>query len=128
MGSLPVFIYDGHCGFCRMWLEYLQALVNGKAEWVASQEVGKRFPQIAPEQLRHAAAYVHPDGEAVFGAAAIFSVLSLAPGRGWLLWLYQHLAPCRWICDSGYGLIAAHRPFAFTIHRLAFGPTIRPLH
>jgi predicted DCC family thiol-disulfide oxidoreductase YuxK len=111
-----------------MWLEYLQALVKGKAEWVASQDVGGRFPQIAPEQLRHAAAYVHPDGEVTYGASAIFSILALGPGRGWLLWLYRHIAPYRWICDAGYGLIAAHRPLAFNIHRLAFGPTIRPLH
>jgi lipase maturation factor 1 len=127
MDSLPVFIYDGHCGFCRMWLEYLQALVNGKAEWIASQEAGSRFPQIAPDQLRHAAAYVHPEGEVVYGAAAIFSILALAPGRGWLLWLYRHVAPFRWIGDAGYSFIAAHRPLAFAIHRLAFGTAIRPL-
>ena len=84
MNSLPVFLYDGRCGFCRMWLEYLEALVDGKCEWLASQEAGTRFPQIPPEQLRHAAAYVETNGAAVYGAAAIFSVLALAPGRGWL--------------------------------------------
>ena len=30
MASLPVLLYDGRCGFCRMWLEYLQALEDGK--------------------------------------------------------------------------------------------------
>src|SRR5690349_16291519 len=127
MAALPVFLYDGHCGFCRMWLEYLQALVNGKAEWLASQDAGERFPQIAPEQLRHAAAYVDNGGGVVYGTAAIFSVMALAPVRGWLLWVYQHVAPFRWICDATYAIIAAHRPLAYKLNRLAFGPVIRPL-
>jgi predicted DCC family thiol-disulfide oxidoreductase YuxK len=127
MGSLPVFLYDGHCGFCRMWLEYLKALVDGKCEWLASQEAGRRFPQISPEQLRHAAAYVEPNGAVVYGSAAIFSVLALAPRRGWLLWLHHRLPPFRWICDLTYRLIAEHRPVAYKLNRLAFGSAIRPL-
>jgi predicted DCC family thiol-disulfide oxidoreductase YuxK len=127
MNSLPVFLYDGRCGFCRMWLEYLGALLDGKCEWLASQEAGTRFPQIPPEQLRHAAAYLETNGAAVFGAAAIFSVLALAPGRGWPLWLYRRVPPFRWICDLIYRLIAEHRPLAHKLNRLAFGPVIRPL-
>lgn len=127
MGSQPVFLYDGRCGFCRMWLEYLQAVVDGKCEWLASQEAGTRFHKIPPQQLRHAAGYVEPNGAVVYGAGAIFSVLALAPGCGWLLWVYHRVPPFRWICDLMYRLIAEHRPFAHRLNRLAFGSVIRPL-
>jgi predicted DCC family thiol-disulfide oxidoreductase YuxK len=127
MGALPVFLYDGHCGFCRIWLEYLQAIADGKVEWIASQEAGGRFPQVTPEQLRNASAYIDTKGNVSLRAAAIFSVLALAPGRGWFLWLYKHVAPFRWISDWSYAFIAKHRSFAYTMTRLTFGRTIRPL-
>ncbi len=45
----PVLIYDGHCGFCRIWLDYWRQLTGDRIEYLASQEVGDRFPQIPRE-------------------------------------------------------------------------------
>ena len=41
----PVLIYDGHCGFCRIWLDYWRQLTGDRIEYLASQDVGARFPQ-----------------------------------------------------------------------------------
>ncbi len=47
----PVLIYDGHCGFCRIWLDYWRQLTGDRIEYLASQDVGDRFPQIPSRSL-----------------------------------------------------------------------------
>jgi hypothetical protein len=58
----PVLIYDDHCGFCRIWIEYWQRLTGDRIEYAPSQEVGSRFPQIPETAFRQAVQLVRPDG------------------------------------------------------------------
>ncbi len=48
----PLVIFDGQCGFCRIWIEYWKALTGGRVAYAASQEVGSLYPQIPAEELQ----------------------------------------------------------------------------
>lgn len=123
----PTLIYDGHCGFCRLWLDYAKALADGDVEWVAYQELGGRFPQIPREQLKESAFFVDAGGNVKRGPAAMLSVLAISPRHRWWLWLYEHFAPFRIASDLLYRQIAKHRDAAFQLTCALFGSEIRPL-
>ena len=38
-------IYDGECGFCKMWIERWRRLTEGGLAFAPSQEVADRFPK-----------------------------------------------------------------------------------
>ena len=40
----PVLIYDGNCGFCKIWIEYWKTLTADAIVYAASQNVGPRLP------------------------------------------------------------------------------------
>jgi hypothetical protein len=112
----PVLIYDGHCGFCRIWLDYWRRLTGDRIEYIASQEVGDRFPQIPSEAYSKAVLCVRPDGTVASGARAVFESL----GK-------ERLYP--WIsgpCELAYRIIARHRDWFYQITRFTFGTRIEP--
>lgn len=123
----PTLIYDGHCGFCRLWLDYAKTLADGEVEWVAYQDLGDRFPQIPREQFKESAFFVEADGNVRRGPAAMFSVLAISPRHRWWLWLYEHFAPFQVAADLFYKKIAKHRNAAFQLTTALFGTEIRPL-
>src|SRR5580693_1410000 len=101
--AIPVLIFDGKCGFCRIWIDYWRQLTGKRIEYLPSQDVGNRFPQIPQEAYRQAVQLVQPDGTVTSGARAVFETLGL-------LRLY------RWIAgptEALYRFIASHRNFAY---------------
>jgi lipase maturation factor 1 len=112
----PVLIYDGRCGFCRIWLDYWHQLIGDRIEYLASQDVGDRFPQIPGEAYSQSVQLVRTDGSVASGARAVFESF----GR-------QRLHP--WIsgpCELGYRVIARHRDFFYQVTRFTFGTRIEP--
>jgi predicted DCC family thiol-disulfide oxidoreductase YuxK len=87
--SPPVVIYDGRCGFCRIWIEYWQALTGGRLAYAPSQELGSLYPQIPAKNFSESVQLVMPGGEVTSGARAVFRTLTYAPGMAWLLWVYD---------------------------------------
>ncbi len=128
MPSKPVLIYDGECGFCRLWLDYAQALLGVSVEWLPSRQIRDRFPEIDRTEFKRTVVFVDGAGSVHYGAGAIFTLLALAPNRGFWLWLYHVLPPFRWISEGTYGWIAAHRNAAYTLTKYSFGRVIRPLN
>ncbi len=124
----PVLIYDGRCGFCRIWLDYGQALLGDSVSYVASQDLAaEEFPQLDRAALKSAVYLVLPDGTTFRGAHAVFR--SLAPVAALyrlLLRLYETVGLFRVTADAAYGWIAAHRDFCYHLTALTFGKTIRP--
>ena len=114
--SVPVLIYDGHCGFCRIWIDYWRRLIGDRIEFVASQEVGDRFPQIPPEAYAQSVQFVHADGTVTGGARAVFESLGLVNLYRWIS------APS----EIAYRFIARHRNFAYQATRFTFGTRIEP--
>ena len=115
-GQKPILIYDGKCGFCLIWIDYWRQLTGDQVEYVASQDVGERFPQIPAEAYGRSIQYVRPDGSVASGARAVFESL----GK---LKLYSFIsAPA----ELFYRMVAANRNFFYHVTRLAFGSRVLP--
>jgi predicted DCC family thiol-disulfide oxidoreductase YuxK len=127
MPEQPLVIFDGRCGFCRIWIEYWKAITGGRVGYAPSQEVGVSYPQIPPAEFGESVQLVLPSGDVLRGARAVFVTLTYAPGMAWLLWAYQHVPGFAPLSEGAYRWIAAHRTFGYHLTRLTFGRQIRPL-
>ena len=123
----PLLIFDGRCGFCKIWIEYWKVITRGRLAYAPSQEVGDNYPQIPKEEFGKSVQLVMPSGEVVQGARAVFTTLTYAPGMAWLLWAYEHVPGFAPLTEAAYRWIAAHRNVAYQLTRFTFGLRIRPL-
>jgi lipase maturation factor 1 len=123
--EVPLVIFDGRCGFCRIWIEYWKVLTNGKVDYAPSQEVGGRFPQIPKGNFGQSVQLAMPDGEILSGSRAVFETLKYA-GIAWPLWSYEHVPGFAAGTEAAYRLVASHRTFFYHLTRLTFGKRIRP--
>ena len=127
MSDNPLVLYDGNCGFCRIWIQYWTQLTGNRLDYAPSQEAGARSPQVPRESLGQSVQLVMPDGEVVSGARAVFTTLTFAPRMAWLLWFYEHFSVFAWLSEVAYRVIAAHRTFFYYLTRLTFGRRILSL-
>src|SRR5260370_37507 len=127
MPDKPLVIFDGNCGFCKIWIKYWYQLTGERVDYAPSQEAGEQFPQIPPEDFSQSVLLVLPSGEILRGAEAVFQTVAYAPGLSWLLWLYRHLPGLAPVAEASYRVIAAHRPFFYQVTRFTFGRTVSPL-
>ena len=127
MSERPLVIFDGKCGFCRIWIRYWEQLTGTGVEYAASQDVGTNYPQIPPANFGQSVQLVMPDGDVIRGARAVFTTLTYAPGMKWPLWVYEHVPGFAPVTEAAYKLIAAQRNFFYHLTRLTFGRNISPL-
>ena len=112
-------IFDGHCGFCRIWVDYGKQLTSDSVDYAPSQEVGDEFPQIPREAFSKSVQLVHMDGSVTSGAQAVFEAI----GReGW----YESSPMLASASEAAYRFIAAHRNLFYWVTRLTFGKRIEP--
>src|SRR5579863_6668751 len=57
----PLLIFDGHCGFCRIWIEYWKKLSGDRLDYAPSQEVADQFPQIPREEFNRSVQLVRSE-------------------------------------------------------------------
>ena len=126
MSDLPLVIFDGHCGFCKIWVDFLRELTGGRFRWAPSQEVAGEFPQIPREEFSRSVQLVQPDGEVERGARAVFDIFGAAPGYRWLPWCYEHAPGFAPVTELAYRLIASHRDFGYRATRLLWGREVHP--
>ena len=126
MAEKPLLIFDGKCGFCRIWIEYWKQLTGDRIEYGPSQELADQFPRIPRQSFSESVQLVMPDGEAISGARAVFTALSYARGEAWLLWLYDHAPGFAPATEFAYCFIARHRDFGYHATRLLFGRGVSP--
>jgi predicted DCC family thiol-disulfide oxidoreductase YuxK len=127
MSERPLLIFDGKCGFCRIWIQYWEQITGTSIEYAPSQEVGARYPQIPPKNYGQSVQLVMPEGDVISGARAVFTTLKCAPGMTWLLWVYDHVPGFAPATELAYRLIAANRTFFYHLTRFTFGRNISPL-
>jgi predicted DCC family thiol-disulfide oxidoreductase YuxK len=127
MDRRPLVIWDGQCGFCRIWIEYWKQLTGDRVEYATSQDAGAQFPQIPPEDFGRSVQFVLAGGTVLRGAKAVFELLKYAPGYGWLPRLYDALPGFAPISEAAYRFIASHRNLFYRLTRLLFGNRIVPL-
>jgi lipase maturation factor 1 len=114
--SKPLLIYDGTCGFCKIWLDYWRKLTGDRVEYAPSQEVGEQYPQIPKADFSRGVQLVRPDGSVTKNAAAVFETLGISG-------FYSPLAP---VWEFGYRIIAGHRDFFYHLTKWTFGTRIEP--
>ena len=125
----PLAIFDGDCGFCRLWIARWKERTGPKVDYAPSQEVGARFPEIPPERFREAFQLVLPDGEALGGAEAVAALAGREPGTGPWLALYRGVPGAAAVAELGYRVIARNRPLAMRVTRLLWGGSVlRPTY
>jgi len=121
----PVLLFDGDCGFCRLWVERWRAAAGGRLSLETSQSAGARFPEISPAEFARAVQLVEPDGEVHAGAAAVLRARALAMRRSWLLAAYRRVPGFAPAAETIYRIIASHRPFFSRLTRLFWGAEAR---
>ncbi len=122
----PILIYDGDCGFCRLWIARWKTVTGDLVQYAPFQEVSGRFPQIPLERFKKSVQLVTPGGEVFSGANAVFRTLAYAPGEGWMLWMYRRVPGAAWASEATYRQVAAHRRLFSWLTRLAWGARLEP--
>ena len=117
----PLVIYDGRCGFCKIWIQYSKTLTGDRMAYAPSQEVGTDYPQIPEKNFGESVQLVTAEGSVYSGAQAVYRTLSCAPGYSWLAWCYDRVPGFAASSEAAYRLIAEHRTFFYHVTRLTFG-------
>ena len=117
--SKPLLIFDGRCGFCRIWIEYWKKITGDRVAYAPSQEIGGEYPQIPGDAYRESVQLVRPDGSVASGARAVFETL----GKERIYESVPGLAP---VTEAAYRAIAAHRDLFYHLTKFTFGTRIEP--
>ena len=123
-GKKPVFIYDGDCGFCRLWIARWSPLTEEEVVYRPSQEVGENYPQISPEYFESSVYFVDSEGSFCSGAQAVFKALSYAPNGKWLLRAYERVPGFAPVSEWGYRQVAANRKIFSALTRWIWGGSL----
>lgn len=110
----PLLIYDGKCGFCKIWLDYWRKLTGDRIEYASSQEAGEQYPRISKQEFSKSVQLVRTDGSVTSGARAVFETLGYE--KFYVAW------PTEW----AYRVIAAHRDFFYHVTKWTFGTQVEP--
>ncbi|NNN05625.1 MAG: DUF393 domain-containing protein [Elusimicrobia bacterium] len=122
MAERPLLIFDGDCGFCRLWIERWRAATGGAVDYEPYQSAAARFPQVPPAAFAEAVHFVAPDGRVRRGADAVFAALAAAggPNRVWAE-LYERAPLFGRASERAYAFVAARRPLFSQLTRLLWG-------
>lgn len=101
-------IYDGDCGFCQRNVDRWQRQHGERVEFIPSQMLGERFPDVPRGRFDETVFLVEPDGTIRQGADAVYS-LGARAGRGGLAWMYRKVPGFAALSEWGYRLVARHR-------------------
>lgn len=123
----PILIYDGKCGFCRIWVDYWREITGGDLEYAASQDVAESYPRIPREEFAKSVQLVLPSGEVMSGARAVFESLAVNPAYRWPLAAYHRIPGLAPLTEASYRLIAANRNLFYWVTVLLFGRKVEPL-
>jgi predicted DCC family thiol-disulfide oxidoreductase YuxK len=121
----PLLLFDGECGFCRLWVERWRAAGNGRLDIAPSQEAGARFPEIPAAAFAHAVQLIDTDGGVTAAAEAILRARAAATHRSWLLAAYERVPGFARIAEGAYRMVANHRPLLTRLTRLFWGADVR---
>jgi lipase maturation factor 1 len=124
----PLMIFDGDCGFCRIWIRRWQHITGDRLDYLPFQDssIAARFPEITRAQLETAVHFIQPDGTVYSGAEAAFRALALNPQEHWLLDWYIHSPIFSRTSERAYRFVADHRTFFSAVTRWLWGEHVEP--
>ncbi len=105
----PLMVYDGDCGFCRLWIKRWGFLSGNQVEYRPYQEAASQYPEISLDQFKASVQLIEPDGKVTSGALAVFKSLSFRKGLGWISKTYEGVPLLAGISESAYQFVANHR-------------------
>lgn len=123
----PVLIYDGECTFCQMSVLRIAAWTGRTVEFVQSQSVRERFPEIPEQNFDAAVQFVERDGTVSSGGAAVLRSLACVPYSGsWPLWLYRTIPGFSVVLEFFYRIVANNRKLISQAVLKLVGSDVRP--
>ncbi len=102
-------VYDGECGFCRLWIRRWRFLTRERVDYRPYQEVAPLYPEITLDRFRSSVQLIEPDGTVTSGAQAVCKGLSFQTVFRWLPWAYQSIPGLAFLSEKAYGWVASHR-------------------
>jgi predicted DCC family thiol-disulfide oxidoreductase YuxK len=121
----PLLVYDGNCGFCKLWIARWREITAGRLDYEPFQEVATRFPEITPVEFEQAVKLIEPDGRVFSGAEAVYRSLGRGRRRSFWRWSYEQVPGFAPLSDAAYAFIARHRELAHTVTTLFWGKDVR---
>jgi predicted DCC family thiol-disulfide oxidoreductase YuxK len=122
----PLLIFDGDCNFCRRWIYRWHDFTQDRVEYRPYQEVSAEFPEIPLEDFKTSVQLIEGDGQIYEAAEAVFRTLSRAPGKGWMLWVYQRLPLAQFFTEGFYRLVARNRIVFSRLTGFLWGSHLEP--
>lgn len=124
MTPRPLLVFDGDCGFCRLWIERWRRETGGKVDYEPFQSAAARHPEVPREAFVEAIHLFEP-GRTSRGAEAALRALAYGPRLSWLRRLYS--APgAAVVSEAVYRFVAARRPLFARLTRLLWGSSTVP--
>ncbi len=109
--SKPLLLWDGACGFCRLWAERWREAYGDRLDLATAQSQAGRFPEIPAAAYNDAIQLIEPDGRVFSGAEAALRTRRHGRNRqDPLLWAYEKIPGVASVAEAGYGMVARHRP------------------
>src|SRR3954451_1363760 len=121
----PLMLFDGHCHFCRRWIERWRETTGDRVEYASSQEAAAQYPEIPPAEYERAVQLIETDGSVYSGSNAVFRSLSKGATRSGLAWCAEHVPGFAAASEVAYKFIARNRQLASLGTRLLWGNDVR---
>jgi len=120
----PVLVFDGDCGFCKLWIARCRRATGDKVDYQPYQTAAAHHKEVPREAFTQAIHFFEP-GRTTRAAEAAFRALSYAPRLSWLPRVYALplVAPT---AEAAYRVVAARRPLFSRLTRLLWGETPVP--
>jgi len=123
--SKTLLVYDGDCGFCKLWIARWREITAGAIDYEELQDAAVRFPEVPRAAFENAVKLIETDGRVFSGAEAIYRSLGKRSGSGFGRWAFEHVPGSAFVSNYAYAFIARHRTLAHTITSLFWGKDVR---
>lgn len=120
----PVLVFDGDCGFCRLWIERWRSATGDKVDYAPYQTAAARHAEVPRGDFVSAIHLFEPERTSR-GAEAVLRALAYAPGLSRLPRLYA-VPGVAAASEAAYRFIAARRPLFARLTRLLWGKSTLP--
>ena len=118
----PIMAWDGNCGFCKYWVIKWKIMTGEKVHYQPFQEVYHDFPDIDLKYFKQAIRFIDADGRIYTGPAAAFQALHrYGSSWRWVMPIYRHFWPFRFLSDHFYAFVSRHRVRMYNVTIRLFG-------
>ena len=109
--GLPLFIYDGDCGFCRYWMSKWKNWAGPLMETQSFQTIYKNFPEIDLADFKTASYFIDENRKFYRGSDGIFRSFLYMPSKRWLFYVYRWAPGFSAVSRGVYWFVAKNRTF-----------------